>query len=124
MNNNNDTTTHTLNRPAAKGFERSAEFRFREAVKALAPTLYYAQVQVHHLDAPIFQRTGLATQAYYITLAEDYLRSPMPAIEPLTPPVQPVVPHCMARNVVLTLVPPSIARGKVLLMIEPNQRPS
>lgn len=123
MNNNHDTTIRTLNRPAAKGLD-TADFRFRKAVEALAPTLYYAQVQVHHLDAPIFQRAGLATQAYYITLAEDYLRSPMPAIEPITPPVQPVVPHCMPRNVVLTHVPPYIACGKVLMIIGPNQRPS
>lgn len=122
MPTNNDSTGTTLSRGGAKGFDH-ARFRFKQAVDGLARAMYYAWLQSRNVQTPAFEGAGLEIRAHFIGLAEGVLLMAHPAL-PSEVPVQSVVPHCMARNVMLTLMPPSTARGKVLLLIEPNQRPS
>lgn len=115
-------TGHTLNRSGAKGFDAS-RFRFKQSVEGLGREMYYAWLSSRNLQTPAFEAAGSEVRAHFWGLAEGVLLMEHPPL-PEEVPVQPVVPHCMARNVVLTLMPPSIARGKVLMIIGPNQRPS
>lgn len=125
MTNNHDSTGQSLNRSGAKGFEKvdPARFRFKQSVEALGREMYYIWLASRNIQTPAFEGAGAEVRAHWWGLAEGVLSMAHPAL-PSEAPVQPVVPHCLPRNVVLTLVPPTIARGKVLLMIEPNQRPS
>ena len=53
-----------------------AEFRFREAKKALAPVLYYARSQAFNLCSPHWDGASQEMRDQYLNFAEAVLRLP------------------------------------------------
>ena len=118
----NTTERPTLNRSGAKGVDVNG-FVLRQTILGLAPALYYGVLQVNHLDGPLFPAAAPDVRDHFMELAEAVVRMDLPVgLKPA--PVQPMVPHCMPRNLRLTHIPPTVGGGKVLMMIEPNQRPA